>query len=116
MPQGTDLVGHEGGDGAPNLVIVHVVLLGPSSTKRNRTGTGTSSTASSSTASCSRTKAMVGWSRNSTQPGGHKGHRGHQGARQEVPTPLSCPPLHTHEHHRGLSIVRDLLQQLQLVL
>lgn len=32
------------------------------------------------------------------------------------PSPTPLPPLHTHKHHRRLGVVRDLLQQLQLVL
>lgn len=92
-----------------------LALLGPSSRKRKRTGTGTSSTASSSTASRSRTKAMVGRARNSTQPVGVWP----SWVRAQPGWPLAPAPLlalRTHKDHCGLSVLRDLLQQLQLML
>lgn len=93
-----------------------LLLVGPSRTKRKRTGTGTSRTDSSSTASCSLTKAMVGCSRKSTLPERRSGEMRTTTLQQHAlfPVVFSSPPL-TDENDGGLCVLRDLLQQLQLV-
>lgn len=79
-----------------------LVWLGPSITKRKRTGTGTSSTDSKRTASFSRTKAAAGCSKKGTQPAGESKAQGAE-QRGEV---KAGPGWATRGHHVELSRLR----------